>query len=59
MINIFHKTKPVPGIQVSLTLIDGVILKINDNDNENVIEKVYDLRDNMLYMLSFEKLIRD
>ena len=35
------------------------MLKINNYDIENTIEKFHDLRENILYMLSFEKLIRD
>ena len=55
----FHKTTPVSRILVSLSLIDDIILKINDNAIENVIEQIHDLRKNILYMLSFEKLLKD
>ena len=34
-------------------------MKYNKNDIENLIEKTHDVRENMLYMLAFEKLIRD
>ena len=34
-------------------------MKINEKDIENIFEKFHDLRENILYMLSFEKLIRD
>ena len=57
--NNFHQTIPVDRNLVSLSLIDVVILKIIDNDIENVIENIDDLRDNIFYTLSFEKLIRD
>ena len=43
----------------SLNLIDDIILKINDNDIENIIDNIHDLRENTIYMLSFEKLIKD
>ena len=59
IINNFHKTTPVSSILVSLSLLDDIILKIYDNDIENVIENFHDLRENILYMLSFEKLLRD
>ena len=36
-----------------------IILKINNNDIEDIIENIHDLRENMFYMLSFEKFIRD
>ena len=54
IINNFHKTTPVSRILVPLSLIDDIILRINDNAIENVIENILkDLRENMLYMLSF------
>ena len=59
IINSFYKTIPHTRILVSLSLIDDIILKINKNDIENIIENIHDLRENILYMLSFEKLIRD
>ena len=58
-INSFYKTIPDSRIRVSLSIIDDLILKINNNDIENIIERIDDLRENILYMLSFEKLIRD
>ena len=44
---------------VSLSIIGDIVLKINDNDMENIIDNTHDLRENILYMLSFEKLIKD
>ena len=35
------------------------MLKINDNDIANVVGINNDLRDNILYMLCFEKLIKE
>ena len=58
IINIFYKTVPHSRIPVSLSIIDDIILKIHDSDIENIIENIHDLRENILYMLSFEKLIR-
>ena len=40
-------------------MIYDIILKINDNDFENIIENIDDLRENVLYMISFEKLMKD
>ena len=59
IINIFYKTIPHTRILVNLSIIDGIILKINNNDIEDVLENIHDLRENILYMLSFEKLIKD
>ena len=59
MINIFHETIPIESILIALSIIDVVILKINDYDIENVIENIDDLRSNILNMLSFQKVIRE
>ena len=54
-----HKTIPDTMIITTLSIIDDIILKIHDNDIENIIENIHDLRENTFYMLSFEKLIKD
>ena len=59
IIKSFHKTIPHTTIIATLSIIDDIILKIHDNDIENIIENIHDLRENILYMLSFEKLIKD
>ena len=59
IINRFYKTIPDSRIRVSLSIIDDTFLKINDNSIEDIIENIHDLREKILYMLSFEKLIRD
>ena len=59
IITSFYKTIPHTRILVSSSVIVDIILKINDNDIENVIENIHDFRENILYMLSFEKLVRD
>ena len=58
-INSFYKRIPHNRILVSLSIIDDIILTINNNDIENIIENFHDLRENTLYMLAFEKFIRD
>ena len=55
----FYKTIPHTTIIVSLSINDEIILKINDDDIENIIDNIHDLIENILYMLSFEKLIKD
>ena len=59
IINRICKTIPYSRLLVSLSIIDDVILKINENDIEKIIEKIHDLRENIFYMLSCEKLTRD
>ena len=57
--NSFYKTIPDSRIRVSLSIIDDIILKIKNNDIEDIIENIDDLGENILCMLSFEKLVRD
>ena len=59
IIKSFHKTIPHTTFVATLSIIDDIILKIHDNDIENINENIHDLRENILYMLSFEKLIKD
>ena len=59
LINSFIETIPHGRILVSLSKKDDEILKINNNDFERNIENIHDVRENIFYMLSFEKLIRD
>ena len=44
---------------MSLLTIDDIILKSNNIDIEDILEKNHDLSENILYMLSFEKTVRD
>ena len=62
IINNFHRTTPVDRILLLLTtisFIDIEILKTHVNVIQNVIENVHVLREILLYMLSFEKVIRE
>ena len=59
IINTFYKTIPDSRIRVSLSIIDDIILKNNNNDIEDILENIDDLRENIIYMLSFEKTVRD
>ena len=55
----FFKTIPKTTLLTSVNLIHDIILKINDNDIENIIDNIHDSGENILYMLLFEKLIKD
>ena len=59
IIKSFHKTIPHTTIIATLSMIDDIILKIHDNDIEKINENIHDLIENILYMLSFENLIKD
>ena len=59
IINSLYKTIPNTRILVCLSIFDDIILKINNIDIEKIIENFHDLRESILYMLSFGKLVRD
>ena len=59
VIDSFFKTIPNTALLTSLDLIDDIILKVNDKEIEKIIDNIHDLRENILYMLSFEKLFKD
>ena len=57
--NRFYKTILCSRILISLYIIDDIILKINNNDIEKVLDDVHNLREQILYMLSFEKTAKE
>ena len=59
IIKSFNKTIPHTMIIATLSIIDDIILKIHDEDIEKIFENIHDLRENILYILSFEKLFKD
>ena len=59
IVNSSYKSIPHTRILVSLSIIDDIILKINNIDIENIIDNIHDSRENILYMLSIEKLPKD
>ena len=59
IINTFHETTPVERIIITLSTADVVSLKFNDNDIENIIENLHDLRATTLYMIGSEKVVND
>ena len=58
-INSFYKTIPDSRIRVSLSIIDEIISKINSNEFENLLKNIHDPRENISYVLSFEKFVND
>ena len=57
--NRFYETIPYTRILVSLSIIDDIILKINSTDIENILDENHNLRENIIFMLSFGKTVRD
>ena len=51
IINNFHELTPVSRIRVSLSILLDVILKNDNNVIGTIVEKIHDLRSNILYML--------
>ena len=52
--NKFHKAVPASRILITLSLIDHIILKLHNKDLD-----LYSVRENVLYMLSFEKFVEE
>ena len=59
IINRLYKTIPFTRILVSLGIIDEILLKISNDDIEIILDDIHNLRENILYMLSCEKTIKD
>ena len=59
MINNFYKTIPHSKILECLSIYDDIMLKVYGKEIENIFENIHYLRENVLYMLSFEKVVND
>ena len=51
IINRFHDTIPPSRILTTLSLIDGIILKLHDKYLENIQDDMYDVRENVMYVI--------
>ena len=59
LIDYFYDIIPQERLIISLNVIDKIILKIYDNDKEEINSDIYELREEILYMLSFQKTIME
>ena len=59
VINHFYETIPPSRRLVSLSISDDKISTIIDNDVDDIFDKLHDLRENVLYMIGIEKLVRE
>ena len=59
LIDYFYDTIPQERLLISLNKIDNIILKIYDNDTQEINNEIFKLREQILYMLSFQKTIKD
>ena len=55
----FNETVPEIKLIKSQSIIDDMILKINENEIENIVDKIYDLRENIIYMIGYKKMKED
>ena len=55
LINNFYKTVSETRIIYVLSIIDGIILKIFNDNIDDILKDISNLRENILYMISFEK----
>ena len=58
-VNRFHETVPPKRILTTLLLIDNVILRLHDKNLEGIQDGMHSVRENVLYMLSFEKFVEE
>ena len=59
IINRFHKTFPPSRILTTLSLIDDVVSKLHDKRLGKIQDDMYSVRENVSYMLSFEKFVEE
>ena len=59
LINKFQETIPVSRILIALSNMDVMILKNFGNYIEIIIKNIHDLRDNILNMISFQRVVKE
>ena len=59
IINRFHKAVPASRMLTILSLIDDLILKLHNKILEGIQNDMYDVRENVMFMLSFEKFVEE
>ena len=59
LIDYFYDTIPQERLLFSLNIIDNIILKIDDDDSQEINIEFLKLREQILYMLSFQKTIKE
>ena len=58
VINNFHETTPVSIILIPLLVIDDLIIKLNKNDFEKIMDNFNEMREKVLYMIGFPRLVK-
>ena len=55
LIDFFYNTIPQERLIISLNIIDNIILIIYDDDSQENNNEIFILREQIMYMLSFQK----
>ena len=59
IINRFHEAVPASRVLITLSLIDDIMLKLHNRTFEGIQNDMYDVRENVMYMVSFEKFVEE
>ena len=59
LIKYFYNDIPGERLIISLNIIDDIILKIYNNESNDIIKNINKLREQILYMLSFQKTVKE
>ena len=59
LIKYFYDSIPGERIIISLSIIDDIILKIYNNEPNGIIKNIERLREQIIYMLSFQKTVKN
>ena len=59
LIDYFYETIPQERLLISLNIIDNIILKIYDDDSQEIINEIFKLREQILHMLSFPQTMKE
>ena len=59
IINGFHEAIPASKILTIISLIDDIIFKLQYKNLEGIQYDMYDVRENLMYMLSFGKFVEE
>ena len=59
LIKYFYDSFPKERLIISLNKIDKIILKINDKGKEEINNDIFKIREEIIYMLSFQKTIME
>ena len=59
LIKCFYDSIPKERLIISLNLIDKILIKIYDNDKEEINNDIFKLREEILYMLSYQKTVKE